>query len=68
MRLLGEVKQMDVDADGKASGAFLRARITMSLDKPLTELLAPGRPIRALGSDTFSATRFELGNISAVGL
>jgi hypothetical protein len=35
MRLLGEVKQMDVDADGKASGAFLRARITMSLDKPL---------------------------------
>jgi hypothetical protein len=32
-----------------------------------TELLAPGRPIRALESDTFSATRFELGNISAVG-
>jgi hypothetical protein len=32
-----------------------------------SELLAPGRPIRAIGSDTFSATWFELGNIWAVG-
>lgn len=35
MGLLGEVKRMDVDADGKASGAFLRARIFIALDKPI---------------------------------
>jgi hypothetical protein len=35
MRLLSEVKKVDVDGDGKASGAFLRARITIDLDKPL---------------------------------
>jgi hypothetical protein len=31
------------------------------------ELLAPGRPIWVLASDTFQATRFESGNISVVG-
>lgn len=35
MRLLGEVKAMDVDADGKASGAYLRARVSIELDKPI---------------------------------
>lgn len=35
MRLLGEVRKMDVDGDGKASGAFLRARISIDLDKPI---------------------------------
>lgn len=34
MRLLGEVRKMDVDGDGKASGAFLRARVAIELDKP----------------------------------
>jgi hypothetical protein len=29
MNMLGKLKQLDVDADGKASGAFLRARIVM---------------------------------------
>lgn len=27
--------KMDVDADGKASGAFLHARVAIELDKPL---------------------------------
>ncbi|CAN6353966.1 unnamed protein product [Urochloa humidicola] len=35
MRLLGEVKKMDVDGDGKASGAFLRARIAIEINKPI---------------------------------
>jgi hypothetical protein len=35
MRLLGDVKKMDVDSDGKASGAFLRARVSIALDKPV---------------------------------
>lgn len=33
MRLLGEVKRMDVDGDGKASGAFLRACVAMEINK-----------------------------------
>jgi hypothetical protein len=35
MGLLGEVKKMDVNADGKAEGAFLRARVAIDLNKPL---------------------------------
>ncbi|CAN6286224.1 unnamed protein product [Urochloa humidicola] len=35
MQLLGDVKKMDVDNDGKASGAFLRARVSIALDKPI---------------------------------
>jgi hypothetical protein len=35
MRLLGKVKKMDVDADGKASGAFLPARLEIELSKPI---------------------------------
>jgi hypothetical protein len=35
MGLLGELKQMDVDSDGKAGGAFLRARVAIDLRKPL---------------------------------
>ncbi|CAN6272978.1 unnamed protein product [Urochloa humidicola] len=35
MRLLGEVKKMDVDDDGKASGAFLRARVAIEIGKPV---------------------------------
>jgi hypothetical protein len=35
MRLLGDVKQMDVDSDGKASGAFLRARVSIVVNKPI---------------------------------
>lgn len=35
MSLIGQVVRMDVDADGKASGAFLRARVTIEIDKPL---------------------------------
>lgn len=35
MKLLGEVKKMDVDEVGKASGAFLRARVSIELDKPI---------------------------------
>jgi hypothetical protein len=35
MRLLGDVRKMDVDAEGKASGAYLRARVYIALDNPL---------------------------------
>ncbi|XP_066379288.1 uncharacterized protein [Miscanthus floridulus] len=34
MDLIGRVIQMDVDGDGKASGAFLRARVAIQIDKP----------------------------------
>ncbi|CAO2152407.1 unnamed protein product [Urochloa humidicola] len=35
MQLLGDVKKMDVDGDGKASGAYLRARVAIEVDKPI---------------------------------
>lgn len=35
MNLIGNVVKMGVDSDGKASGAFLRARVAMEIDKPL---------------------------------
>lgn len=35
MGLLGEVVSMDVDQEGKASGAYLRGRITLDLSKPV---------------------------------
>jgi hypothetical protein len=35
MGLIGDVVKMDVDGDGKASGAFLRARVAIEIDKPL---------------------------------
>lgn len=35
MSLLGNVIKMDVDGDGKASGAYLRARVAVEIDKPL---------------------------------
>lgn len=35
MQLLGDVQQMDVDEDGKASGAFLRARVSIAINKPI---------------------------------
>lgn len=35
MSLLGPVVKMDVDVDGKASGAFLRARVAMEISKPV---------------------------------
>ena len=35
MGLIGHVVRMDVDKDGNASGAFLRARIAIEIDKPL---------------------------------
>jgi hypothetical protein len=33
--LIGLVVKVDVDADGKASGAFLRGRVAIEIDKPL---------------------------------
>lgn len=33
--LIGTVIKLDVDADAKASGAFLRARVAIEIDKPL---------------------------------
>ena len=33
--LIGPVKKLDVDADGEASGPFLRARVAIEVDKPL---------------------------------
>jgi hypothetical protein len=35
MSLIGQVVKMDVDSDGKPSGAFLHARIAIKIDKPL---------------------------------
>jgi hypothetical protein len=35
MSLIGAVKKMDVDRDGKASGSFLRARVVIEVAKPL---------------------------------
>jgi hypothetical protein len=35
MSLIGHVVKMDVDKDGKASGAFLRGRVAIEVDKPL---------------------------------
>jgi hypothetical protein len=35
MGLIGNVVKMDVDGDGKASGAYLRARVAIEIDKPL---------------------------------
>lgn len=35
MDMIGKVIKMDVDADGKASGAFLRARVAIEVDKPV---------------------------------
>lgn len=35
MSLIGQVVKMDVDADGKASGAFLRARVAIEIAKPV---------------------------------
>lgn len=35
MSLIGHVVKMDVDKDGKASGAFLRGRVAIEIDKPL---------------------------------
>lgn len=35
MSLIGQVVKLDVDADGKASGAFLRGRVAIEIDKPL---------------------------------
>lgn len=33
MGLLGSVVKLDVDSDGNASGAFLRARVAIELEK-----------------------------------
>lgn len=35
MSLIGRVVKMDVDSEGKASGAFFRARVAVEIDKPL---------------------------------
>jgi hypothetical protein len=35
MGLIGEVKKMDVDGGGKASGPFLRARVAIEVSKPV---------------------------------
>lgn len=35
MSFIGSVVKMDVDTDGKASGAFLRGRVAVEIDKPL---------------------------------
>jgi hypothetical protein len=35
MGLIGKVRSMDVDKDGKASGPYLRARVSIELSKPI---------------------------------
>lgn len=35
MGLIGEVRRMDVDRDGKASGPYLRARVAIEISKPV---------------------------------
>lgn len=42
MGLIGQVVTMDVDADGKASGAFLRARVAVEIDKPIRRGFSSG--------------------------
>jgi hypothetical protein len=37
MGLVGTVKKMDLDKDGKASGAYLRARVAIEVAKPLRQ-------------------------------
>lgn len=37
MSLIRQVIKMDVDVDGKASGAFLRGRMAIEIDKPLRQ-------------------------------
>ncbi|KAK3122938.1 hypothetical protein QOZ80_8AG0620680 [Eleusine coracana subsp. coracana] len=37
MGLLGVVVRVDVDADGKVSGAFLHARVAIEIDKPIRQ-------------------------------
>jgi len=39
MGLIGTMVKVDVDADGKASGAFLRARVAIEIDKPLSRVV-----------------------------
>lgn len=45
MSLIGELVKLDVDKDGKASGAFLRPRVSVELSKLLRRgiLLKPER-------------------------
>lgn len=45
MELMGEVIKIDVDSEGKASGPFLRGRVTVELTKPLRRgvMLKPDR-------------------------
>jgi len=35
MNLIGNVVKMDMDANGKASGAFLHAQVAIEIDKPV---------------------------------
>lgn len=35
MNLIGKVKKIDVDKDGKASGSYLRTRVAIDVAKPL---------------------------------
>jgi len=37
MSLVGKVVKMYVDGDGKASGAFLRGRVAIEIDRPLRQ-------------------------------
>lgn len=37
MSLIGQVVKMDMDADRKASGVFLRAQVGIEIDKPLRQ-------------------------------
>lgn len=39
MSLIGNVVKMDVDADGKAGGAYLRAQVAVEIDKPLRRVV-----------------------------
>lgn len=33
--LVGKMEKMDTDVDGKASGPYLRARVSVEIEKPL---------------------------------
>jgi hypothetical protein len=58
MDKLGRVVSMDIDADGKASDAFLRARVAIDIDKPIRR----GILLRLKGEKNQNGSRCSMRN------